>query len=117
MSRNGLVRAVGRADQPSGRKGRYPEDKHTASQQEDVQKPSAQKTPETEPGDQQAQARNENGVHREEKPGGLEDIFCGSKLRACPVKNGKEQEEQENGQGVGLAEKFGQERFLLKSFC
>jgi hypothetical protein len=44
-------------------------------------------------------------------------MFRGPKFRTCGVEDHEEQEKQENGQGFGLAEQFGQEPFLFRSFC
>jgi hypothetical protein len=116
VNRDGIIDAVGGADQPTGRKGGQRKGEHTAAQQQDVQKPDAQKTPEAQPGDQQAQTCNENGVQHRKKPGGLDDMFRRAKVGTCGVEDGKEEEEQENGKGFGSAEQAGHEPFFFMSF-
>jgi hypothetical protein len=112
-----MVYAVGGADQPPGNEGGQAEGEHPAAQQENIQIPAAQKNPETQPGDQHPQARNENGIQGKKQPGGFEYIYRGPKFRAGPEEDGIEQDEQDNGQGFGPAEQVGQEPSLFGSFC
>ena len=112
-----VIGAIRGADQPPGRKGRKPEGEHAAAQKQHIQKTAAKIAPDAQPGDKQAQARDECGVQAEEQPGGFEHVCPGPEIGPGEIEDRKEQDEQRNRQSRGLDEQGLQQPFRLLSFC